>query len=905
MFTPKFMLPTRLGRNPVGTHPVSLPFPRLARSTAVLAAGLAFATTAGAVNVLENGDFEGGWANWTVVSPVNWNTYIEHQTPTHSGNLIFKVYGCWCGDPNLEGIYQDVPSGPGSTYTAGGWIIAPSSDSTANAGWLEVNFLSASGAVLARYQSAHLTAASPKDSWDYYPVTNQVAAADAFGTNVIATVSSLVAPAGTVKVRFWCQHEQIANGGGAIWFDDVDLNQTGGNRPPTITSIAPNDATALFNPAANGFTFKASSATTNINASGITVILNGLDVSSSLVITGPANDHSVAYNGLKSNRVYSAAITVVDAAGFTKAAAVIFDTFLPGNFIWEAEDYDFGGGQYINNPVVTSTNYANSYFGQKGVDEVDFHDPVWGGNSAQAYRGSDVPGPGTEWCLDVPRQKYIDAYSGGDTNVHDYDLGWTYGNDTAWTGDWANYTRNFPAGTYNLYGRLSGGGGASKVAIYKVTAGTTSPVGEFRWNSHGYQAYDFVPLTDASGNLVSVTLSGVTTLRVMGANANQNFFMLAPARDDLPLISNLYPSGHLFEPTNTLAFKASSAVATIPTNGIYVTLNGLDVTSLLTIGSNATNRSVSLAGLALNAIYTATISVSDSASTVSTRTIKFDTFSESNLMFEAEDYDFDNGKYISNPVLSTTLGTNNYYNLPLVLERAQAIEGVDISTNYPSGGYANLYGRGDIIGTQAAMDYLRQAYVAAQVTEPGVIDYNVGWGTAGSWLNYTRSYPANNYWVYGRIASPGIIGARLDHVTAGAGTPNQTLVAVGDFTGTANGWQDWIWAPVLDGSGKPASVALSGVTTLRVNNTTGNMNGGYYMLIPAKTSVKMTCAKVGGNISISIPTQAGPSYTVFYKNSLQDAAWKLLTIIQGNGATKSYTDTSASGSQRYYRCLIQ
>lgn len=49
----------------------------------------------------------------------------------------------------------------------------------------------------------------------------------------------------------------------------------------------------------------------------------------------------------------------------------------------------------------------------------------------------------------------------------------------------------------------------------------------------------------------------------------------------------------------------------------------------------------------------------------------------------------------------------------------------------------------------------------------------------------------------------------------------------------------------------------------------------------------------------------GNTYTIWYKNSLQDPNWTYLTIVGGDGTTKSVTDTTASGSTRHYRATIQ
>jgi len=48
---------------------------------------------------------------------------------------------------------------------------------------------------------------------------------------------------------------------------------------------------------------------------------------------------------------YILAVLPDDSAGFTSTAALTtFDTFSPANYTWESEDYDYGGGLFVDNP---------------------------------------------------------------------------------------------------------------------------------------------------------------------------------------------------------------------------------------------------------------------------------------------------------------------------------------------------------------------------------------------------------------------------------------------------------------------------------------------------------------------------------------------------------------------------
>jgi hypothetical protein len=97
-------------------------------------------------------------------------------------------------------------------------------------------------------------------------------------------------------------------------------------------------------------------------------------------------------------------------------------------------------------------------------------------------------------------------------------------------------------------------------------------------------------------------------------------------------------------------------------------------------------------------------------------------------------------------------------------------------------------------------------------------------------------------------------------------------------------------------------VPLGGVETLKM--TSGNSaNANYYMLVPVPSSASITTFLSGTNTVLSFPTQAGFTYLVVYKNSLQDTNWKLLSVVAGDGTTKVVTDI-VNNPQRFYRLVM-
>ncbi len=775
-------------------------------------------------NLLVNGNFNvpassaapTGWTPWNYGG--GWSTHQNTVYPySGTNNVLDGSYYMAVGGGNSGssggGVYQSVSGVPGYTYTL-------SVESAVQNWWwpegeMRIFFLDVSNNTLSETVSNVTTAINAYD----------------VGLPWLNYTETATAPAKTaqVKVEFASQ-----SGTGTVFFDDASLTSTYDD--PVISNVYPNGYALLQ--ATNAFSFTAASDTTGIATTGITVRLNGTNVSSSLVFAGGPLSYNVSYPGLQTNQVYNAVITVTDTNGIQTVATYTFDTFNP-TYLWEAEDWDFTNGMYINNPILTSTNAPNSYFGVVGTPQVDELDldgnPPGSGAGPEIFRAGDPIS--TAAAGDTPRQNFIAAQQ-VDPNVQDYSVGYFDGND------WVNYTRNFSTGKYYVYARLATGT-AGSVGLSLVTSGQGTPtqtsnyLGSFQMPALGWGTYSYVPLTDTYGNLVAVSLGGVETLRVSAANAggNMNFFFIVPANTSAPVITNIYPNGQvLFQPTNQLTFSVYSPVGySINTNHIRLTLNGLDVSSNLTETGTASSWSVSYPGLKTNAAYNAVIQVTDANGNAQTATVTFDTFKPA-LVWEGEDWDFSAGQFIDNPVLASSPQANSYFG-------QTGVQGVDENTyndagaTLASGGTQLLYRQSDAIGTGLAQDVPRQNFITAESSDPGIQDYMLGWFNPGEWVNYTRTFPAGTYNIYVRAGygGGGSSSLFLDQVVSGQGTTAQGLKHVGNFTLPSNGWTTYSYAPCMDAFGNLAQVTLNGEATFRL--TAGSANVNFFMLVPARTDL--------------------------------------------------------------------
>lgn len=300
---------------------------------------------------------------------------------------------------------------------------------------------------------------------------------------------------------------------------------------PVLSDVYPDGAAPMQS--TNTFSFTATSAV-GIASNGVSVTLNGMAVSN-LVFNGTSNSWNIRFPHLLPNMVYTAVVTVTDLNGMQATTTKTFDTFSAANFTWEAEDFDYGGGKFVGGLQ------TNGYAGRACITNIDARQVNFGGAFLYRPNGMD-----TEVNGDTVRPQY------NGTGLSDYSLGYFS------AGAWVNYTRNFPAGSYNVYARLAAGSSATTCALYRVTGGwgtaaqTTNLLGTFSVPLTGWESYTYVPLRDSNGSMVTVTFNGSTnTLRLARptnatSDCNANFLMLTPV-----LTVNAAPNGD----STTLSFQ--------------------------------------------------------------------------------------------------------------------------------------------------------------------------------------------------------------------------------------------------------------------------------------------------------------------------------------------------------------
>jgi Bacterial Ig domain len=318
-------------------------------------------------------------------------------------------------------------------------------------------------------------------------------------------------------------------------------------------------------------------------------------------------------------------------------------------------------------------------------------------------------------------------------------------------------------------------------------------------------------------------------------------------------IYNLLPVSGGFQPTNEVVTfqvdKTNNAGSSVTTGNITLKINGLTVVPIITDGGARWNVSFTT-NLPKNQSYTIIASAKALDGGFSARMSVIDTFDANNYSFEAEDFNFDGGKYFTNIVLCSnsydaTPSDNCYFNRV----GATNIDQFEVNFTTASAPLTNevyRYGlvvlpditRKEYVDTFVTSDtLLRQKYITA-----GLSDYEVRNVTNNEWLNYTRSYPTGYYNIYMRASSANPVNVQMDFVNGDITTTNQIATnKLGRFV-RANGTSGYETIPLTDDSGStPLTVqiidnsnptATNVVKTIRVTALSAGFNPNFYMLVP-------------------------------------------------------------------------
>jgi hypothetical protein len=365
---------------------------------------------------------------------------------------------------------------------------------------------------------------------------------------------------------------------------------------PAIEIDYPTNQT-LFCPAANRLVFRAIPDGTNtIAITNIQLVLNGTNVSSGIWVEGSSTNRQVSYSLLVPNQVYQATAVVRDDAGGTSLTHWVFDTLVESNaFTVEAEHYNFEGGKFINNPVVSYDEGPSNYLNRIAVEGIDTHQISTDGT--HLFRPFDLVG--IDLSGDALRPDFIT--SDVDDYIDDYSVGWIE------IGEWLNYTRVFSPGYYTVYARVAPQDAPFiQAQLDEVVSGSTSglqtlaPRGVFRTSETPGQDYVYVPLSDGFGQAIGMRLSGQKTLRFTANNSGFlfNYLIFVPTPNPgtlLPVASSVYPQPGAtgIMPDVTITVTIADQDTQVVPSSIKLFLNGTNLSETALVLDTAYGANVS------------------------------------------------------------------------------------------------------------------------------------------------------------------------------------------------------------------------------------------------------------------------------------------------------------------------
>ncbi len=362
------------------------------------------------------------------------------------------------------------------------------------------------------------------------------------------------------------------------------------DEPPRIDSVSPAEG-SVFLPADTKVTFSVVDDR-NIPDAGLKVTLNGVNYTTANgLLLGPAGTtRTGTLGGFEKNRSYLGQVTVTDSGGTSRSAMIAFDTFSADARTVEAEDYDFDGGQFLNSPIRSAEGggvFENSYTDRVGTAGTDYQDNRSGpsGNDSP-YRTQDA----------VRMQRSLDnrrpSLFNNDQGIYDYEVG-----DIA-VDDWMNYTREFAAGSYEVYLRESVVNLEKADSVLEEISSVpgTAPklLGTFLGVQSGFTARN-VALTDGTGkNRAVLRLSGRKTLRLRHLTPDSdvgarylNYLVFVPVADagvQRAAVTSLSPTdGAVVETTDPrIEVSIQNRDTQVKTSSIQLSVNGAIVTPTVT-----------------------------------------------------------------------------------------------------------------------------------------------------------------------------------------------------------------------------------------------------------------------------------------------------------------------------------
>jgi hypothetical protein len=323
------------------------------------------------------------------------------------------------------------------------------------------------------------------------------------------------------------------------------------NPPPPSIDQAPLDSVKRD---AAIFDWVIKDGGSQVNTATVKVMINNQDVTSKTTVTKTATGATVHVD-LSSTLLASGempwTLTFNDNAAspqtVTGSGTLVVNPYpTPGVFVIEAEDFNYSddditGGK--TNPqkgtadkdVDVMPYLGDAYTGLSAIKGVDYVNAD--GNDSDVYRTEKDANGENEVNITLANGNRYSNDRGVFTTTTNYRIGWTG------AGDWANYTRTFPANDYTVWAALSydgRGAGLMRGSLDLVTTDPTQPnqnilkLGDFNAGaSGGWGRNELVPMK-TNGVIATIHLGGVQTVRFDMPSGDFDYVVFVPTTSAPP-----------------------------------------------------------------------------------------------------------------------------------------------------------------------------------------------------------------------------------------------------------------------------------------------------------------------------------------------------------------------------------
>jgi len=365
------------------------------------------------------------------------------------------------------------------------------------------------------------------------------------------------------------------------------------NIAPTFANVLPPNGSVYLGAATNNLSFEIDSFNSTVSSSTVKTYLNGTLLAGTIFNSASPTNQLLATNNtaLNPDTFYNYSIVAQDGNGNVVSNTFTFNTFLSSDIYIDAYDYNYNQGQFINNNTPN-----NGYVNLAGSNSIDYLiADLTGTNNTAGYRPLDLVE-----ILPLPTDATGDPVDHANLRANSftaYNIGFTD------TGNWENYTRNYPTTNYSIYARVASttGGQFEIEKLANASATTTNQplaaIGRVNFlNTGGSKVYSgqLAPVADVYGNTVVMPLSGNATLRETSLASriyNLEYFVAVAVTNGgtlRPYIATGSPSPNTagVSLTTPITFTIANRTTIAQTNAVQLILNGTNISSRLVLSSN-------------------------------------------------------------------------------------------------------------------------------------------------------------------------------------------------------------------------------------------------------------------------------------------------------------------------------